>query len=355
MRLLQISNVPNEETISLLKDSVIGTPGSGMLYQHKTVENRISHIKSPFFVSLRSKLTLIGTCCFCFRVTLNQNRPLKSFYIRFFSFREQYRAKRLNGKQRKPGQLRQEINSLLQGEQLNVDRSSKYFNYAYVDPRNVRSALLCNEFGFQEVRRFSTFIFSRINPTTPSGLIASEVDENQFDEIRKLLLEKYSGFNMVPFEERFLATKYYVVRNPSGKIMAGAQVLPGHWRIYKMNNATNSILLSVASYVPLLRRLLNREFKFLAVDSLYFTEDGERYTEALLSSLLKTLNHYNALIPADSDTSLARHLQKLKLGIVSKISHQVPTSVICRFNNFSSAEIEQFQKTPAYVSALDVT
>jgi hypothetical protein len=355
MRLLRTLRAANNEIITLLKASVIGTPGSSMLYRHKTVEQRISYIKTPFFIALQTRLSLVAVCCFCLRDTVNCATSLRSFYIRYFSFKENYRAQRQSWRSEKSGDLRGEIKAFFDSEQPRLSSSQKYFNYAYVDPRNTRSLLLCQEFGFQEVRRFSTFVFSRIHPAVPAGFAITKISSADVAEVARLLLERYADFNMASFGDLTLSDRYYVVKDPSGRIMAGAHVVPGHWKIYRMNNTANTILLMMASKVPLLNRLINTEFHFLAVDALYFTEGEERYTEVLLSSLLKIHKHYNAFIPADNDSPLSRHLQRLNLGLVSKISKQVTTSVICRFNGFSSEEIKQFKQYPAYVSALDIT
>jgi hypothetical protein len=355
MTQLRITSVVNDDITALLEESIIGTPGSGMLYQHKSIDKRINCIKPPFFVELRTKSSLVATCCFCYRETLNRGKVNQSFYIRYFSFKENYRAKRSPQPRPRFGRLREEIKGLLEGGRFESLSANKSFNYAYVDPHNTRSALLCNEFGFQEVRKFTTFIFSRLKPQEARAINVCKIAAQEVSEVKKLLLNKYSDYNMVSIDELFVNDSYYVAKDSNGMVMAGAHVSPTHWKIFKMHNRANTILVSVLSHVPLVNRLVNKEFRFLAVDGLYFTEGYERYTEALLSAVLKKYKHYNAFIPADNHSSLFRHLGKLDLGIVSKISKQVSTSVICKFNNFSSEEIQQFIEYPAYVSALDIT
>ncbi|HEX5171925.1 MAG TPA: hypothetical protein VFW11_22250 [Cyclobacteriaceae bacterium] len=344
----------NNEIGKLLNESVIGTPGSGMLYQHKSVEARIASIKAPSFIELHTKFGLVGTCCFCYRATRNIDRIYDSFYIRYFSFKKTFRAKSIPHERSRTGKLREEIEKLLQGRAMKVS-SEKFFHYAYVDPRNTRSVLMCKEFGFREVRKFTTFIFSRLNPRIARGVEISKVRKEEIPEIKRLLLDRYAGFTMVSIEDLFRPDEYYVVRDPSGKVVVGAQVSPTHWRIYKMHNQASTILLSLLTRVPVLNRLVNKDFRFLAVDALFFTEGYEHFTETLLSFLLRKFRYFNAFIPSDNDSPLYRHLEKLNLGVVSKISKQVSTDVICRFQNFSDQEIDHFTQHPAYVSALDIT
>lgn len=355
MTQLRITTAVNDDITALLAESIIGTPGRGMLYQHKSIDERLRHIKAPFFVELRTNSGLVATCCFCYRETVNSGKTNQSFYIRYFSFKENYRAKPSSQPRPRFGRLREEIKNLLDGEQFESLTAKKSFNYAYVDPRNTRSVLLCNEFGFREVRRFTTFIFSRLKPKVATAITVCKITAEEVSEVKNLLLNKYSNYNMVSIDELFARDSYYVAKDDKGKILAGAHVSATHWRIFKMHNRANTVLVSLLSHVPLLNRLVNKEFRFLTVDGLYFIEGHEHYTEALFSSLLRKYNHYNAFIPADNDSSLFSHLEKLDLGLVSKISKQVSTSVICKFNNFSSDEIQQFKQYPAYVSALDVT
>jgi hypothetical protein len=161
MRLLQVTTAINKDIKKLLTESVIGTPGRSMLYQHKSIEERIRSIKNPFFVELRTKFGLAGVCCFCYRETINHGISYPSFYIRYFSFKEKYRAAPASQEKKHAGKLRAEIKELLKGDGLKSFSAEKSINYAYVDLSNIRSASLCKDFGFQEVRRFTTFIYSR--------------------------------------------------------------------------------------------------------------------------------------------------------------------------------------------------
>lgn len=354
MTQLRITTSINEDVFGLLAESVIGTPGSGMLYQHKSIDKRIKLIQRPFFVSLWTKTRLIATCCFCFRESLNHSETIPAFYVRYFSFKENYRARPRTGRRRRHGKLRQEILKLLEGDSFDIVSGKKFFNYACVDLSNSRSRALCTEFGFQEVRRFTTFLFTRINPkaeTTP----VFRLKEDEAPEMKRLLRDRYSAFNMFSIDDSFDHESYYVVRDLNGKIVAGANVTPTHWKIFGMQNRLTTAMVSLLSYVPVIRRLINKEFRFLAIDALYYTDGCEDYTEEMLTYVLAKYQHHIAFIPADSDSSLFRHLQKLDLGPVNNISKQVSASVICRFIDFTSEEIQRFKQYPAYVSALDIT
>ncbi len=154
-----ISKTPDPELLTLLNNNIIGTPGQGMLYQHLGVPNKIHQIADPYFVNLIRNKNVISTCCFCQRTTMNKGVEINSFYIRYFSFSDVFRGKKTNPKtSTRKSTLREEIKLLLNGSGLSTSVNEKFYHYAYVDPRNTRSALLCEEFGFQPVRQFTTIL-----------------------------------------------------------------------------------------------------------------------------------------------------------------------------------------------------
>src|SRR5260221_2508376 len=155
-RSLKRSKHPTVELLEILSNNMIGTPGHGMLYQHLGVSNKISLIDDPHFVNLTHGDKIVGTCCFCNRSTTNSGKVNRAFYIRYFSFKEGYR--RGSGVLKpiaRRSELRREIESILGGEQFGMEPTEKFFHYAYVDPSNSRSLLLCKEFGFEPVRQYA--------------------------------------------------------------------------------------------------------------------------------------------------------------------------------------------------------
>src|SRR5688572_6025176 len=164
-RYLKILRSPTTQLQEILNKNIIGTPGQGMLYQHLEVNQKINQIKDPYFVNLVRAGQIAGTCCFCSRDTLNNGQNIRGFYVRYFSFLNSFRRKSIKEKAKGGNSgLRREIELLLSGEGLEVRPGEKFFHFAYVDPRNERSALLCEEFGFEPIRQYATIIFNRLNP-----------------------------------------------------------------------------------------------------------------------------------------------------------------------------------------------
>lgn len=350
-----ISPIPSAAVIELLERNVIGTPGVGMRYQHLCVREKIFTIEKPYFVQLTSRKTLFGTCCFCSRTTVNAGDRVASFYVRYFSFRDGFRSNGKSVETSRRGMIRSAIARLLDGDGLETRSGDKFFHYAYVDPKNIRSSRLCEEFGFEVVRKIGVTVFSRLFPKSNTQFRIEQLREDEYDEMKSRLTALYVHYTMFSFENLFRHKPYYVLRDGNGEILAGAQVSSDRWRILSMPGIVNNALLHIGSYLPVINRMLNQRFSFLAVDGLYFRDGKHEYTSILLEHLLHLHDQHNAFIASDCDSSLFQHLSNLDLGLVSRLSKSVPTTVICRFQNFATVEKEKFKSRSAYVSTIDIT
>lgn len=349
---LNIIRSPTPELLEILNNNVIGTPGHGMLYQHLGVDDKICQLENPHFVNLIRAGKIVGTCCFCGRTTLNNGQKIRAFYVRYFTFKNAFRRKSINEKIRfgKSG-LRKEIDSLLSAECLGMTSGEKFFHYAYVDPRNKRSALLCKEFGFEPIREYSTLIFSRLNPKMDlSGIVEAQSEET----VKELLKTFYQGFTSLSFEN-LSGRKYYFIKNGRGQIVAGALVNPDRWKIHSLPGQMGKIVLEVFSRTPFLNRLLNKDFRFITLEGIYFTTGHEKYLEQLFESLLAIHKVNSAICVVDPEGILYTTLKSLRLGLLNKLKKEIKGNIICRFVNFSEIEKKKFKESPAYISGIDVT
>lgn len=350
---LKISKVPDSKTLELLSDNVIGTPGRSMLYRHLGVHEKIHKIHDPYFVSLERNDQLIGTCCFCRRPAFNNGVETQSYYVRYFSFLQNYRGAGSSKKRNRSSLLRREVISLLDGEGLK-DRSEKFFHYAYVDPRNVRSRQLCDEFGFEKVSQYATVLFSRISPRQ-SKYRVSELTKSEEDEMRRRLARFYRDYSMFSFENLLGLRKYYVVKSDNGEILAGLQATPDHWQIISLPGIAGAIMLPLFSRLPILNRLLNRRYQFLSIEGIYFEKGYERLLADLIEDLLRKFNRYSAIMVVDPGSELYRVLKSLDLGAVNKLNREVRGDIICRFSNFDETTKNNLKTKRAYISVTDVT
>lgn len=352
---LKVFRSANDQILEILNHNIIGTPEQSMLYQHRCVPNKIKEISDPYYACLIKQNRIIGTCCFCNRQTIDSGSFIRSFYIRYFSFRDAFRRKQFSEK--KPSrltQLRMEIKTLLNGQMLDTTPDEKFYHYAYVDPRNTRSMELCKEFGFEIVRQYSTIIFNRIIPKQ-NEIQIDEVTSEQQSSVRALLNDFYKEYNMFSFENLFGNRKYYVIKDPNGKILAGTQVNADHWRILSLPGLSGKIILNTFSYLPYLNRLFNKEYRFLTLEGIYYAQGFEKMLGPLFENLLFKYRLNSAIAVVDIDTELYKTMKSIDLGMVDKLNKEVTGNVICKFSNFSNEERELFHGQPAYISGIDVT
>lgn len=351
--LFKISGTPSEELKTILRNNVIGTPGKGMLYHHTTSDEKLQLISQPFFVNLVRSRKILGTCTFCVRTTANKGTQHPGVYLRYFHFDN--RLRRSSSRTvTKVGLLRKEIDTLLCGERLGLPE--RHFHYAYYDPRNERSVLFCKQYRFEEVRSFTTILFTRLSLKANST--SSQVQELPGEEavkMKELLSGYYESYTMFSFENLFRIGKYYVIKDGQGAIIAGVQANPDRWKLLSLKPPFGKLKLDVASRISVLRNVVTRDLSFLAIDGVYCKDGHERELQRLLESLLHLYNRHVAILFVDEQSTLKQVFDKIDLGIVGKLNSGNKAKVICRFQEFSDEEKKVFYTQPAYISSIDIT
>jgi hypothetical protein len=354
IKFIEIEPKPADDVVDLLKNNVLGTPGKSMRYQQLRVIEKLDHINCPHFANIRKRDSIVGTCCFCERETGNDQKTLKSFYIRFFSFKEQYRKRTFNIKagNKFNGRLKQEVKDLLEGHGL-INNSSEAFFYAYVDPNNERSSRLCEEFGFIDLREFSTLSFSRFFPKKDTKV--SRITKAEKPEVFELIKSEYKNHCLVSFENLFYKDNYYLLRNENGEILAGVQANLENWKIIEMPGISGKLILNLIPRIPLLKKLFNRDFNFVAFETIICKSGFENKLSTLFESILADLKVNSALFWVDNQSDIYKKLNSLDLGFISKVNKEVKAKVIGKFLNMNDNDINKIKNSPAYISSFDFT
>jgi hypothetical protein len=267
--------------------------------------------------------------------------------------KENFRSKAMGQKtSERKSLIRNEIHSILKGNGLQPS-IQKWYHYAYVDLKNLRSVRFCKEFGFESVRSYTSLIFNRIYPKQYEQISLLKKEEEV--GMKLLLQEFYKSYNMFTFENLFNGRKYYVIRDLNGKVLAGVQVNPDYWKIHQLPGIAGKLLLSTFSSFPYLKNIIRKNYNFLAVDGIYFSEGNEKYLEQLFEGLLSMYELNNAILCLDAQSDLYSSLKKLNLGLVNKINKKSSGNVIMRFVNCSKEESLYFRQYPVYISGIDVT
>lgn len=345
MRFIQISKEASPDIKNLLATNIIGTPGSSMVYQHQTVSEKLDHLSEPFFVSLYLRNALVGTCCFCKRQVYLGGELTTAYYIRYFTFKATFRSSaRPKVYQPKRSRLKREVEQLLRGEGFNETKPHVY--YAYIDPDNIRSLRLTREFDFEPAGLFHTVYFSRFFPRRNKNVI--QVHEKEKKLITSWLKKTYSEYQFFGDENIFYRDGYFAIKY-KGEIVAGLQAISEKWKIFELPGKNGKMLLSVISRVPLLRRLFNREFKFLSIEAILCKPGHERELEYLLSDVLARHRVNTAILCLDPASSAYKMIKSLKPGAMSRLAAEKRLQVIARYQ-----QMEKPSGQLSYVSAFDV-
>ena len=347
LKVLKIYNNYTDQVKLLLENNPIGTPGVSMVYQHIRVEEKLKHIKKAFYVNLERNGNLIGTCCFCERHEEDQI----NYYIRYFAFQQSNRVKRNKGVNKlRSGVISSDIEKVLEGSEFqNTGKKSTIF-YAYLDPSNERSRVICESFGFKPVRLFQSILISRFSPN--KKLDISKVSNEEKNDLLSKLHIFYKDYNFFNYENIFFEGNYYVYKI-DGEIVAGIQATEEKWYIHELPGISGSLMLRVLSRLPLLNRLIKKDFSFLALEALFIKDGYEDKVEPMIESIMNLTRHHVALTIVDQESDLFRLYSSVSKGFISKINTTKSNNVIAKING--KLDLNNYKNSPSYISTLDLT
>lgn len=352
---LAIETQPTSSVLDLLDKNVIGTPGESLVYQQLDTRSKIVQIDKPHFLNLNRKAKTIATCCFCERETSIDTVPVVAFYIRYFTFLEVFRPKTKNkstSPKKKKNQIREEVEHILAGNHLVSKHEATYF-YAYVDPNNVRSAILCEELGFQTLGSFKSYMFGRLFPK--KRIHFSQITSSEKDHVTTLLLEQYKNYNAYTKEGLFDNDNYYYIKDNHGDIVVGLQVYITNWNVMELGGRFGKTLLNILNGTPILRRLIRKKYSFLAIDHVYAKPGYTKQLEALIESLLNRFNLFSALILVDTNSNLYTEIEQMNKGLMGKIKSPNTIHSIFKPLNMTDSELKTLKNNPTFISSFDTT
>ena len=348
---LSVEQSLSNEYLELLDQNVIGTPGKSVVYQQRNSRKKAQHLTSPYFIHLVKNKHLAGSCCLLRREMQNEHSP--GYYLRYFTMSPWYRKpvtriKRTNSR----GRIKSEFQEILDGAQLNLKDNAAFY-YAYVDPQNKRSQQLCDEFGFDPVGQLSTLIFSRLFPS--KKVLIERLDSAYYQQMKNLLSDHYQFFSMVNFDNLFYDGNYFVLRDSNQEIILGAQANPEFWDIIEMPGWSMDKILKAISRVPILNRIFNTEYKFLAIEALYIKPGHESYLSDFLESILRHFRLYSCLFAVDIDSPQYTAVKNLNLGLLNRIKKETIADIIVKPRRLSHHDWNLLKSVPAYISTFDLT
>lgn len=348
-QLIRHDTKPPEPVIELLLNTLIGTEGT--LYQLLDTPNKIHQLHNPHFIYLERNGKAIGNITVCERaVNLNQKSE-PSLYIRYFAFDQLFQGG--TGKGKSSSGFHTYFKALFETSNLNPiePQNEKSLYWAFIDPQNLRSYNMNERFGFQTIGSFKTKAFSRTNPKNQS---VSRLENDEKPAVLNQIKSFYKGFHFFSDVHLFDNDQLFVLKK-NGKIVAGIQANPVHWRIKNLPGLSGKFLLKTAAYIPGLKKLINPDdYRFLATEGLFWDKDCEHHVEELLEGVLALTGHHSLLIWTDENNLMLDNL-KVKWGFIQRMKKDNSIRIVAKFNQYSSQEIEGISSGKKYLSGFDMT
>lgn len=344
--MLTIDRKPDSRVIELLEANIIGTPGESMVYRHQNVRSKVNAIPDAYFANLSIRNRLYGTICLIKRNVHSRGKLHQAFYLRYFTFRAEFRTiYPKNHKRKTPSKVREEVIRLMNGEGL--DYSEELTLYAYVDPENTRSKRLIEEFGFIKMGKFLTIPFSRFFPKYYHRV--EKLDQSCHDQIKNQLITFYEKEQLVSFENLFSRGDFFGIRE-NEEITCGVQAIPDSWKILDLPSLSGKLMMHVVPKLPVIGKLFNPDYKFVFLECMFCKQGCEKELELLLESVLATYKVSSAIICLDPRSRLYDMVQHMNLGITHKIMGEKEIDIAVKTSNQTILN----KKEPFFVSGYDV-
>lgn len=357
---IETCNEADEELLTHLKSAVLGTPGRTR-YRLTRIENKLAHMKEIYFMILRMRSQLVGSIGFNKRSIFYGEKEYQSWYIRYFYIFAPFRSReQKKEKFRDPSKgtsmIRDAVLPYMKEPALLIpeeyDPSIKSLVYGYIESYNFRSLNMSGQSDAETVRKFTTLVFSRFRLKTVVEV--RRLEENEIGDFKSRLRDFYRDYTFYTDENMFFNGNYFVYER-DGEILAGVQVHPETWKIIDMPGRTNKLLIRIFPKLPYVRNIFNPdEFRFLAMEGIYYTEGNENLLQPLIESVCKHFKTHFALVWADVDSELMRVLNEhIDFGTIGRSFDRLGVDIRVTFNNFTEEEKMEFFQKPSYISAFD--
>ena len=354
-------NRADDEVITLLKETVLGSEGGMRYVMQNTPERIATYADRLSFLALYKRSSLKGVIGLCRRIISNRGEKCDATYLRYLAVQSAFQVEKAPG--RRSGRLtavadsfKEKIIGLIREPQQtaandqNGDRP--HVMYAYVESRNERSRNMVNQAGYEYIRSFLTVAFSRFNPHTNPSVTCLGPEEEP--AMAKLLEEFYSGYCFYTDEFSFHDHRYYVLRR-NGEIMAGVGAIPAQYRVVNVPGLWGWLMMKVLPRTPLFRRLFRPEaFRYVILNAIYCREGNEDLLPDLFDAVCAEEGYHTALTWLDDHSRLYETLRtNRRMGALNRMLNAKPGLVYALFSGLSQEESEKFYDSPAFISGFD--
>lgn len=320
-----------EGIIQLLESVTLGTDGAH--YRHLDTRERVHEADNPLFLSMERNEKVLGNITFC--------RRKNNWYIRYFAFSAGMQA---GGKQKsnaKEGLLRRELEQFFQ-QVMEIEGVDKF--YAYIDPRNVKSLWMSENFGFSTVGKVATQTFSRTKWSKTTRV--STEDGSLPNEVSRCFKDR-----PFYFDDQLNKLPYYSIRDDNGELLAFAKGYIADWEISRLPGKWGGVLTKLIPYVPFVRKVIRpKSHSFLVPEAVYIKNDSPALLNELFEGML-SIEKKNLLIwwVDEKDPLYSRTKNDIRWGLLNKMVGTNHADIVVRSKDGNDQEFTE----PIYASGFD--
>ncbi len=331
-----------EEIISLLESVTLGTDGAH--YRHLDTRERIQEADNPLFLSMERHTKVLGNVTFC--------RREKNWYVRYFAFDSAMQAQGAK-KSSSNGFLKKKLNAFFD-HQLKSGEVDSF--YAYIDPRNVKSLWMSENFSFETIGKIATQTFSSVKKPK-EGRVKMDQNPKEIPPEVQAHFQPHQFF----FKDQLKKGNHFSIHDENGELIAFAKTTSAHWEIKRLPGKFGGTLVKILPYIPFLSRLIKpKNHSFLAPEAVFIKDNNPQLLTELFRGILAHTNERVIIWWVDEKDELYTSIQsKINWGLLNKIIGVNQVNLIERShskNNHNPNGLNRLSESEAqanYTSAFD--
>lgn len=319
----------SEAQLALLDGTILGT--NGARYKHLDTYEKIHACDNLLHLSLERGGKLQGNISFC--------RRQNSWYIRYFAFAESAQASGIEKSTKmRDGLLKRELKAFFESvfEGAYGPRIEAF--YAYIDPKNVRSLWMSENFGFQTIGQIATQTFSRSRPKASKHLELLS-DWNEIASLQARQFGKQNFYTPVQAQKG----PWYVLKNSSGDIVAGARFYQAHWQFQRLPGKWGGVLTRCVPWIPGMRKIIRpADHRFLVPEGVFALNNDPDLLEQLFEGMLAAEKKNLLLWWVDEQDELYNSTRlKVKWGLLHRAVGVHHADVVCLRQDEAYAQLRE--------------
>ncbi len=341
---------------SQLENTIYGSQGK-LQYSHIKPIIKLRSISNKQILTIKQGDRIIAVVVFVAR----NNHDEKTFYVRYVSFINKYRTKRVHPTLADQVRIREQslkakLMALLHQKLLTESNPENRPTvlYAYIEEDNLPSVHLAQLFGYEKVRKMQTLVFNRFFPRDHQYVKPIDADEKA--EVIGLLKQTYRAYNFVELTQLFDTGQYFVYKK-DGEILVGIKASISEWKIVHLPGLDGFLIQKILSRLPIFSRIFKKDrIKFLAFEAVWVGDGHEKELFELMEAVCAQLKVYMGMMWFDTECKIGNRIIDFgKLGLIHSINKSGQAHVLCKFNAVLENEKQKYSANPAYISAFDVT